>query len=85
MSDETIAVSLRLGPRLLARVDMCARERGIPRAEFIRAALDESCTRSEAQAARRERLERKAKELSGFRRERVLRELERDKQGGGGT
>ena len=56
MSDETIAVSLRFGPRLLARVDVCARERGVPRAEFIRVAVDAECTRSEAQAARRERL-----------------------------
>ena len=60
MPDETIAVNMKFGGRLLARADACARERGVSRSEFIRFAVDAECARSEAQAARRERLAKAA-------------------------
>ena len=61
MPDEAPAkLHIKLRRRLLARVDACAREEGVSRAEWCRAALAAAAERSEAQAARRARLAAKA-------------------------
>ena len=52
---------VRVPEKLLARVCACAREVGIPRAEFIRSALAAACLEAERTAARRARLEAKGK------------------------
>ena len=65
MQDDTIAVNLKFAKRLLARADACARERGVSRAEFVRICVDAECGRSEAQAARRERLARAEERKAG--------------------
>ena len=63
--DEKVAVHLKLARRLLARVDACAREEGVSRPEYIRAALSASALRSEQQAGRRKRLESSPADAQG--------------------
>ena len=58
--DETAGLHLRISPRLLERVDACAREQGISRAEFVRAALAAGADCAEGDAERRSRLARAA-------------------------
>ena len=58
MAKETGPVlNIKFPPRLLARVDACADEAGLSRAEWCRAALAEAATRAERDAARRARAE----------------------------
>ena len=58
--DEVAALHLRISPRLLERVDSCALEQGISRAEFVRTALAGAADRAEGDAERRVRLARSA-------------------------
>lgn len=58
--EERIAVHVKMAPRLLARVDASAREEGITRAEYIRAALSAAALKSEQQAGRRARVAKAA-------------------------
>lgn len=55
MTDGQRALHIKLSPRLLARVDACAHEEGLSRAEWCRTALSAAADKSEAQAARRAR------------------------------
>ena len=66
MSNETIAVSLRISRQLLNRVDVVARKKGISRAELSRVALEAACTQAEAQEAQRELLKRTRRRLEGW-------------------
>lgn len=60
MAGESIAIHVKVGARLLARVDACAREEGISRPEWVRAALSAAALKSEQAAGRRARLEQRA-------------------------
>ena len=60
MTDGQRALHIKLSPRLLARVDACAQEEGLSRAEWCRTALATAADKSEAQAARRAKLARPA-------------------------
>ena len=55
MTDRQRALHIKLSPRLLARVDTCAHDEGLSRAEWCRTALSAAADKSEAQAARRAR------------------------------
>ena len=55
MTDGARALHIKLSPRLLARVDACASEEGLSRAEWCRVALAAAAERSESQAAKRAR------------------------------
>ena len=54
---DMIILNVKVPPRLRDRIAACAAESGLSRAEWVRRALDEAATRSEAAAARRRRLE----------------------------
>ncbi len=53
---EFSAIHIKITRRLLARVDACASEEGLSRAEWCRVALAAAAERSENQAEKRARL-----------------------------
>ena len=57
MAEERIAVHVKMAPRLVERMDAAAREEGITRAEYVRAAVSAAALKSDQQAGRRARLE----------------------------
>ena len=83
--ERKIAVHVKMAPRLVERMDAAAREEGITRAEYVRAAVSAAALKSDQQAGRRARLEqagRRARAGSGPPREVRITLVESDGNGG---